>query len=280
MLSSSPLGALQGGHTRQAEPARVPRHYRACSRAGVEVCASAPASSPQWKRPLTCTRIRTDHMCPSTHRNIHANLQTTLTQATQQAPQRTPTAPTRAHTVRGRARPLRKWVLTPPHLLLLLKRPGAWTQHHPLWRPRAPHPAVAEASGTFTALGVLSSGTLNSASVCCGLCSAPKPGTLEEAEPLAAAGPLSQPSSSFSRQVGVHGSCRGTGPRCGPSAGGSRAGGCRPPGVGELSGSHRHVRGEGCHVQDEARLQPGFINSRKDGWVSKPTINHTFLDER
>lgn len=166
-LPSSPLGRSKVSTPASGPASKVPRHYRACSRVCGSVCAR------QHQRPLThreaptltCTRIRTDHMCPPAHTQKHTCANSThLFRPPSRHTQLTPTLP-HAHTrtpsqeVSGRASG--KWCSRPLTSVLLW---GPWgldpapsSGGH---RAPATH-AAAEASGTFTALGVLSSGTLN-----------------------------------------------------------------------------------------------------------------------
>lgn len=112
--------------------------------------------------------------------------------------------------------------------------------------------AVAEASGTSAALGCTLEWHFELVPASALSCArSAEPGrALGEAEPLGAAGPLSQPSSSFYRQVGVCGAAVAPGPPAVLTVGRLWGGACSPPGVGGQASLERFtqtpVRGRFC----------------------------------
>lgn len=253
VLSIESFGAFQGEHTRQRTSTRAQALPRMQPCTCECVCTSAPASSHTVEAPtLTCTRIRTDHMCPPAHTETYVCKlgHTYLDHSAGTAHAHSSHTRTHAHPVRGERQGIWEVGAHAPSPLscsvgLGAVDPGSSSGSH---RAPATH-AVAEASGTFTALGCTPEWhfeLLPASAVSCARSTEPER-ALGEAEPLGAAGPLSQPSSSFSRQVGVHGAAGAPGPLAVLTVGRLQGGGLQAPRSRRAqSDSHRHVCGEGC----------------------------------
>lgn len=96
-----------------------------------------------------------------------------------------------------------------------------------------------------------------------------------------AAGPLSQPSSSFSRQVGVRGAAVALGPLAVLTVGRLWGRACSPPAVGGQASLERFTQTRRKALrQDEAGLQPGLIYSfGEDRLCNCNSKTMCFLDE-